>query len=440
MLSLLRHPIFRRLYAAQVISLLGTGLATVALGLLAFELAGENAGRVLGTALAIKMIAYVGIAPLAQALLGKYPTKAVLIALDLIRAAIALSLPFVSEIWQIYVLIFLLQSASAGFTPTFQALIPDILPDEGDYTNALSLSRLTYDLENLLSPTLAAILLSVMSFHWLFAGTALGFCLSALFVMTASIHGITTKITRPFLERVFGGTKRYLATPRLRGLLSLNLAAAAGSSMIIVNTIVITRSGFGLGAQSVGIALTAYGAGSMIAAITLPRILAKTGDRMAMLGGATILTISMFAGGFLFANTPTFPILLVLWFVAGIGYSATLTPVGRLLNRSAHATDRPEIFAAQFALSHACWLVTYPLAGWIGASFGIPAAFVTLGAVAAFAVVAGLLLWPRQTGGILEHDHTNLPADHPHLKGAKQGHHSHRFVIDDLHHHWPTNG
>lgn len=440
MLNLLRHPVFAKLYAAQVVSLVGTGLATVALALLAYELAGDNAGRVLGTALAIKMVAYVGVAPVAQALLGKYPTKKVLISLDLIRGGIALSLPFVSEIWQIYVLIFFLQSASAGFTPTFQALIPDILPDEKDYTNALSLSRLTYDLENLISPTLAAIFLSIMSFHWLFAGTAIGFCLSALFVLTASITGTTTKTMRPFVDRVFGGTKRYLSTPRLRGLLSLNLAVAAGSSMVIVNTIVITRSSLGLGEQSLGIALTAYGAGSMIAALTLPRILAKTGDRLPMLVGTTILTLTMFAGGFIFLGRISFPLLLVLWMFAGIGYSTTLTPVGRLLNRSAHADDRPEIFAAQFALSHACWLITYPLAGWVGARFGMPVAFLTLGTIAAFATIASLFLWPRQTGGVLEHDHTDLPIDHPHLKNAGHGHHSHRFIIDDLHQHWPTNG
>ena len=33
--------------------------------------------------------------------------------------------------------------------------------------------------------------------------------------------------------------------------------------------------------------------------------------------------------------------------------------------------DRPALFAAHFALSHACWLVTYPLAGWLGAGLGI---------------------------------------------------------------------
>ena len=43
---------------AQVIALIGTGLATVALGLLAYELAGDRAGAVLGTALAIKMSDY----------------------------------------------------------------------------------------------------------------------------------------------------------------------------------------------------------------------------------------------------------------------------------------------------------------------------------------------------------------------------------------------
>jgi MFS family permease len=97
------------------------------------------------------------------------------VALDLVRAAVALCLPFVTEVWQIYLLIFVLQAASAGFTPTFQATIPDILPDEEDYTKALSLSRLAYDLESLISPMLAAALLTVISFHNLFAGTVLGF-------------------------------------------------------------------------------------------------------------------------------------------------------------------------------------------------------------------------------------------------------------------------
>ena len=111
----------------------------------------------------------------------------------MVRAAIALLLPFVTEVWQIYVLIFLLQSASAAFTPTFQATIPDILPDERDYTRALSLSRLAYDLESLLSPALAAALLTIIGFHWLFGGTVVGFLVSASLVLSVILPASQAK-------------------------------------------------------------------------------------------------------------------------------------------------------------------------------------------------------------------------------------------------------
>lgn len=160
---------------------------TVALGLLAFDLAGRDAGAVMGTALTIKMVAYVGVAPVVAALVDRLPKKAVLVGADLIRFAVALLLPFVAEVWQIYALVFVLQSASATFTPAFQSLIPAVLPDERQYTRALSLSRLAYDLESLLSPAFAAALLAVVSYHDLFVGTAIGFAGSIAFVLLARL-------------------------------------------------------------------------------------------------------------------------------------------------------------------------------------------------------------------------------------------------------------
>lgn len=45
MLQVLRNPTYRNLFGAQVIALLGTGLLTIALGLLAFDVAGDDAAR-----------------------------------------------------------------------------------------------------------------------------------------------------------------------------------------------------------------------------------------------------------------------------------------------------------------------------------------------------------------------------------------------------------
>lgn len=133
------------------------------------------------------MVAYVTLAPVAAAIAERLPRRAFLVALDLIRAAVIAFLPFVDQVWQVYVLIFFLQAASAGFTPAFQAVIPDVLKDADDYTNALSLLRLAEDLEQLASPMLAAALLTVVSFPVLFAGTVAGFVASALLVVTARL-------------------------------------------------------------------------------------------------------------------------------------------------------------------------------------------------------------------------------------------------------------
>ena len=102
-------------------------------------------------------------------------------ALDLSRAV--LLLPFVDAVWQVYVLIFVINACSAGFTPLFQATIPDVLPDEAVYTRALSLSRLAYDLQQLLAPVLAGVLLWFLPLDALFAVNGAAFLISAALVL-----------------------------------------------------------------------------------------------------------------------------------------------------------------------------------------------------------------------------------------------------------------
>lgn len=443
MLSPLSDPTYRRLFLAQVLSLLGTGLATVALGLLAFELAGADAGAVLGTALGIKMVAYVGIAPVAGAFVHLVPRRTLLVALDVLRAAVALLLPFVTELWQIYVLIFVLQSGSAAFTPTFQATIPDILPDEAEYTKALSLSRLAYDLEALASPAIAAALLGVIGFHWLFGLNALGFAASAALVLSVVLPSPKPPTAS---EGAWGRTTRgariYLATPRLRGLLALNLTVAAAGAMVIVNTVVLVRAGFGLGQREVAWTLAAYGLGSMAAALALPRLLgARVTDRVAMLAGAALLVAGLLVAPLL----PSWPALLPVWTALGLCNGLVLTPSGRLLRRSAHPGDRPALFAAQFALSHACWLLTYPLAGALGATVGLGPTFLILAVLAMAGLGAAAALWPRHDQEEVERHHADLASNHPHRAtghrpvpaGPDGFHHRHAFVIDELHPQWP---
>jgi MFS family permease len=432
MVSTLANPTFRHLFAAQVVALVGTGLATVALGLLAWEIAGENAGAVLGTALAIKMVAYVTLAPVAAAVAERLPRRAFLVALDLIRAGVIGFLPFVTEVWQVYLLIFFLQAASAGFTPAFQALIPDVMKDVDEYTQALSLLRLAEDLEQLASPIMAALLLTVVSFPVLFAGTVAGFVASAVLVVTARLPARTMAEPGQFWNDVTKGIVIYTRTPRLRGLMVMEAAVAAAGAMVFVNTVVLVQARLALGEQAVAFAFAGFGAGSMLAALLLPKILNQLQDREVMISGAAL----MVAGIFLVPLVVNLPSLIALWVVVGFGFSLTQTPIGRIINRSARSSDRGAVFAAQFALSHACWLVTYPLAGWIGSGAGLSVAALVLAGIGAVGIVAVLRLWPADDRVILPHSHDDLPLDHPHL-AEHSPHHAHPVVIDDLHRRWP---
>ncbi|WP_024475558.1 MFS transporter [Arthrobacter sp. CAL618] len=395
MLEVLKVVAYRRLFTAQILALLGTGLLTVALGLLAFDLAGGKAGAVLGTALTIKMLAYVFVAPIMAALVQRLPRKTVLVAADLMRAAIALALPFIDQVWQIYVLVFLLQSASATFTPAFQALIPVILPKEKDYTRALSLSRLAYDLESLLSPLIAAVLLTVMSYHNLFVGTMAGFLLSAIIVLTTALPRIPAlDRTGSLLHRTTLGTRIFLGNPSLRGLMALNLVVASGTALVLVNTVVYALDVFGGSTTDLAVALACYGAGSMVVALAAPRILERVTDRTMMVRGGVILALATAAAAVIAWTEQSWLLLLALWMVLGAGTSMINTPSARLLRRAATDRTRSYLFTAQFSLSHACFIVTYPIAGWVGAGWGQPAAAVVLSALATLGTVAALRLWP----------------------------------------------
>ncbi|MDF0531352.1 MFS transporter [Tsukamurella sp. 8F] len=434
---------YRRLFTAQLVALSGNGLATVALGLLAYQLAGPRAGAVLGTALAVKMIAYVVVAPIATAYAGRFERRRLLVSLDLTRAAVVAALPLADRIWHVYLLIAVLQTASAAFTPTFQAVLPDLLPDERDYTRALSLSQLASTMETLLSPLLTAILVSVVNFHWLFAATAAGFLASAALVASTRVPDAAPSARYGVRDRIVSGIRIFAATPRLRGVLGLNLSVAAVGAVIMVNTVNLVQQRLGRPEADVAWLLTANGAGALVVALAVPWLLQRISTRSLMVGGAATLSC---AGVVLTAVSAADALgwrtLVALWVTIGAGTVAALTPVGRVLRRSSDGGDRPALFAAQFSLSHACWLVTYPIAGWVATAAGFTATWLILTVLAVAGTAVGFTCWSHHEPAELAHVHPPEFAGTAHVRGAVAVdggfQHAHPYVIDPLHPRWPS--
>jgi NRE family putative nickel resistance protein-like MFS transporter len=86
----------------------------------------------------------------------KFKRKNILLITQLARMAIVSLLPFVTAEWQLYGLIFSLNVFAAFFTPTYRAIIPQIVEKER-YREANGLSMATFQLLSVFGPALAGI-------------------------------------------------------------------------------------------------------------------------------------------------------------------------------------------------------------------------------------------------------------------------------------------
>ncbi|WP_018251459.1 MFS transporter [Salinispora mooreana] len=439
MRALLGNRTYRWLFAAQTVALIGSGLATVALGLLAYDLAGARAGAVLGTALTIKMVAYVCVSPLVGAVLDRVSRGAVMVGADVVRFGVVLLLPWVEAIWQIYLLIAVLQAASAIFTPTFQSVLPDVIPDEGDYTKALSASQLAVSLENIASPLIAATLLLVLKFTDLFVGTAVGFLVSALCVGAATVPRAQRSSRVRFSERLFTGMRMFVAAPRLRAVLALNMVVAGSGAITLVSTVNVVRDLLNATEAQVPLLLAVSGLGGIAAAFGAPLLLRRRTDRGVLLIG-TVLALLALSGALLLSMVPSWPLAMVVWLLIGFAGGLIVVTVNRVLRASVAAADRPALFAAQFSLSHLGWLLTYPLVGWVGAGAGLTVAWALLAGVVLAAGLTALRFWPAGLPDVFRHQH-GVNADRAHLVDAEWNGvawvHTHRVMMDANHTRWP---
>lgn len=383
---------YYRLFAGYVSALLATGVATVALALLAFDLVEDDSGTVIGIALSLKMVAYVLAAPVITVLLDRLPRKAVMITLDLIRAASLGLLAFVTEVWQIYALVFVFALASATFSFVYLAAVPYLLGSEEDYTRSLARSRIAAELEGPLSPLIAAGLLLLLSPKAAIIVTAAAFILSAMLVRAAHLPAAAnaTRARARLYTRLKRGPELFLSVPAFRAVVALDMAVALATALVQVNTVVLVQGVFDLQRDATALAFGAFGAGAVIAALLLPLLHRSLRDRAIMLAGVALLVICL-ALGVLQSRLPG---LLILWFGIGFGGALALTPTTFLIRRLARPADLQVLIAAQMSIANGCLLVAYSLVGWLDSQLPTTSVFLVLSGLTALCAIAFVRLWP----------------------------------------------
>lgn len=392
MLGALRNPRFARLYTAQTISQIGDALTWVGLALLAAQLAGPTeAPAVLAVALTLRVTAFVLLSPLAGVLADRVNRRTVLVICDCGRMLVLGAMFFVTQVWQVYGLMFLLNALSAFFTPTNQATIPLVMGRE-DARPAFALSSATTELLGIVGPGLAGLLAAWLGTRTLFAVDAMSFLLSGLLILTLpALRANSEPVERSTLTDVRDGTARLWRDPPIRFALLMELVAAVAGAMILTVTVSRIEGGLGLGEAHFGWVMAAYGLGAALASLAV----GKAGQQIPLTRfiaiGALLTSLAILPGNWLPLGG-----MMGFWLLAGVGQNWVNLPTETLLAERTEETAQGRVYGAHFAWSHLWWAFAYPIAGFLGTRFP-DQAFLLGGGLA---VVLLACIWWGHRGGL----------------------------------------
>ena len=191
---MLREPNYRRLFLGRTTSLIGDGMAPIALAFAILDLTGSATD--LGIVLAAHGIVITALVLAGGVVADRVSPRVAMLGADFTRAIstaamAALLLTGVAEIWQLAVLYAIDGAATAFFNPASNAIVPQIVPG-GRLQEANALLSVSRNAGKVAGPALAGVLLALGSPGSALAVDAVTFAASAvclLGVRAPRLHG-----------------------------------------------------------------------------------------------------------------------------------------------------------------------------------------------------------------------------------------------------------
>jgi len=367
--SALRDKIFLKLYLSQTISLLGDAFTWVGIALLAFQFGGEHSAVILSTALTLRVTAFIIVGPYAGVLADRIDRRKILYITHFVRMAIVGSLPFVTNAWQIYLLIFFLNIFNAFFTPAYQAAIPQSIKNEDNYSSGIALSNATNQLLGVLGPGLAGGVAAWLGARQIFFIDAASFIIAAVFILTLPSLLVAKKgkgniIQAKVWTDVLKGTRLLFTDKAIRFALLIELVSAIAGAQILVNTVGYIKGQLHLTDKHYGYVMSAFGIGAAVAAFASGNFDKSKNMVASLMIGGGLICVSI-----AFGNYVAFIPLFILWLIAGFAQTLAEMPSQILIAEKIEKEEHGKVYGAHFAWSHLWWAFAYPIAGFTGTHF-----------------------------------------------------------------------
>lgn len=393
----LRDPAWRRFFGAHAQSCLGSGLAHVALPLLAFDKTGSP--WAITAVLVPDLLPAMLLGPLLGTIVDRIGWRGCAIAADLCRAAAFGVLAWTASLPAMVAAAALAGTGTALFAPAaLSGLSRLAAPDERPA--ALGLFGALDDLGLTTGPALAALLLAGLPAGDLLGVNAITFAISAVLlagIREPEVAGDDVAVVPSLWADVRAGVRALAGRPDVRLLLGSSTAAVLCVGVTNVGEVVLARDVLGLGGSGLAMLVAAGGLGTVLGSLAARSRTAWEWRRAYTTGLAC-----MAADLLLCSLAPPLPLLLFVFVLGGFGNGFALVHDRLLLGEAVPPALHGRVFAVQKTMTSCAFAGSFAAAGVLIAMGGVQDMFLVAGTsmlvVMLCAVPRLRATWPAPAG------------------------------------------
>lgn len=379
--SVLKNPHFLKLWVGQGVSFAGDAISMVAFVILVVQITGSASA--VGGLLVARLLPTLA-SPLAGVLADRLDRRMILVASDLVRAAIVVGVIFTRDLTILYALIFLMGLARTLFNPTIRAAFPSVVGD-GDLARANALISATFSVSIAVGPALGGLLVATVGLEVAFLLDAATYVVSAAFLYRIPLPRPRIEETNGLIRELGSGLK-YLSGARI----PLAIVVGAFLTILTINLTVpaevfLAKETFGAGDAGYGLLVSLWGVGMILGSA----LIAVIGGRINLI---FLYFVGIFGAALALAGTgsaPTFVLALVSLLVAGAANGLDNVTTDTILQNRVPDALLGRVFAVRFFTYSAGEVLAYFVGGLTVEAIGPRSTYLLAGAATA---TVGLLI------------------------------------------------
>ena len=357
LLSPLRVPDCRTLFAAQAVSGIGDWAGRLALAALVFDR--SQSAWAAGAVTVAALIPWLGPGQMLATLADRWGRIAVMVAADLLRAALFALMLIGQPVWSLLVLAFLAGACVPPFVGSRSAALVELTPPDR-YPATLSLYGVLSQSEVMLGYAVGGVVIAAAGARFALAANAVTFVLSALLLARLRSSAAATRHARATvgIAGVRAGLRVWRADPLCRRALVLfvgvSMFAALPEALVVPYAAEI-----GVPSRAVGVLAAVIAIGTITGMLLVP----TDREHAALLRATAIRTaVAAFGTGALFAVGVSAPIAAIAFVASGL-VDAVSVPTNQVVGERLPGEGRAATMAVAGGLHYGAQAATIAVAG-----------------------------------------------------------------------------